>query len=140
MAPQTVNSHLRQEATSLPILDLLTKPITVLQGVSHSAANALKLLEINTVFGLAASSVFSTAVRIVAAAQAYSEFGVVGRVPADLIDNKALAYPIRELQDKNIVILQSIGPKIAKELEEALAVTTIRDWRALPAKTPHTPP
>ncbi len=43
---------------------MFTRPITILQGVSDDAAKALKTIDVSTVIGLAASSVFASAKRI----------------------------------------------------------------------------
>jgi hypothetical protein len=59
----------KTEFASLPVAEMLGKPVTVLLGVSEDAASALRGLDIESVFDLALSHVFAAAVELDDAAE-----------------------------------------------------------------------
>ena len=127
MLNQPINSLIRDEASSLTLVELLNKPVTILRGVSTASASALKKIYIEKILDLAASSIFMMAKQISDASQQESRLGILGNIPADMVDAEALSIPLNELYSKDISILKGIGPDTAKLLQKALSISTIRD-------------
>lgn len=129
---QSLNPLVREEGLTLSPLELLQKPVTILQGTPEAAVDALKKIDIMTVFDLAASSVFNVANRITDAMSTESELGAIGRVPTDMVDVDALNVPLKELHTKDISVLRAIDPQTASAIKSTLPVSTIRDLALWP--------
>jgi hypothetical protein len=67
MRPQNLSDVLASEHTSLTAEEILRQPPDVLLDVSAAARTALGSLDVRLVFDLAASRVFATAARLLAA-------------------------------------------------------------------------
>ena len=116
-------------------LDELIKgsPLTLL-GVSRDAATALTHININTIFDLALSGIFQTAVYISALESEDPEILRTRIVPDDLLDNSVDKTNIESLSTLGIKSIRGIGDVTGNELRSALSVNTIRDlalWRLI---------
>jgi hypothetical protein len=138
MMNNSIISLVRDEGRWLSLSDLLTSPVTILQGVSNDAATVLEAIDISTAFDLSASSVFATARRIADATRPNSELGAIGRVPANMVDKDSRSVPLKDLYAEGIEVLKSIGPQTAVNLGTALAVNTIRDLALWPNNSDRT--
>jgi outer membrane protein OmpA-like peptidoglycan-associated protein len=132
MFQQPISSLIHDEASSLTLVELINGPVTTLRGVSAASASALKKIYIEKILDLAASSIFLMAKQISDAGQQESRLGILGNIPADMVDAEALSIPLNELYSKDISILKGIGPDTAKLLKKALSVSTIRDLALWP--------
>ncbi|GFN30044.1 hypothetical protein [Paenibacillus xylaniclasticus] len=124
----------RTEYRNLPIRELLRLSPHVLLGVSQKAADALKLLEINTLFDLATSSVFDAASKLLnAASDIHSALSQHGTPTADLVrESVAAGVKVNELQFLPISALQGVPESEAAGLQQVLDVSTIRDFALYP--------
>ena len=78
------------EFQSVPLAEVLSKPVTALLGVTTDAAAALADIGVETVFDLALSRVFAAAVELVrAATDPGSAFSRFGAPPSDLLADDA---------------------------------------------------
>lgn len=127
-------SIVRTEFRLLTPREVLHQPPRALLGVSPGAEAALGKLEIRTVFDLATSSVFEDAARLVAAASDYrSPFAQHGAATSDVVREAATAgVKVDELQLRPISVLDRIPDAVAAELQDALAVETVRDLALWP--------
>ena len=107
---------------------ILQSPISVLLGVGEAAVDALHPLQIQTVFDLATSRVFTNANSIVSAAgSSDSLFNQYGAVTSDIIDESQAHVTVLELPSQPIESLEGIGPNNGQPIRAALHVNTIRD-------------
>jgi hypothetical protein len=122
----------KTEFASLPVAEMLGKPVTVLLGVSDDAAAALRGLDIESVFDLALSHVFAAAVELDDAAEnAANTFSRFGAPPADVLSNGAAGTTkVSDLRFQPIGILAGIPDAAA--LQTALGVVTVRDLAVYP--------
>ena len=122
----------KTEFASLPVAEMLGKPVTVLLGVSDDAAAALGGLDIENVFDLALSHVFAAAVQLDDAADnSTNTFSRFGAPPADLLnDGAAGTTKVTDLRFEPIGILAGIPDAAA--LQAALGVETVRDLAVYP--------
>jgi hypothetical protein len=122
----------KTEFASLPVAEMLGKPVTVLLGVSDDAAAALGGLDIENVFDLALSHVFAAAVQLDDAADnATNTFSRFGAPPADLLNNgTAGTTKVADMRFEPIGILAGIPD--AAGLQAALGVETVRDLAVYP--------
>ncbi len=97
----SLSNLVRAEGGSLSPSELLSKPVTILQGVSDPAKEALQQIYVLTVFDLATSSVFYQARRIVEAVEGHNEITAYGKVPADLLDQSGQTVPLAELPEND---------------------------------------
>ena len=104
----------------------------VLLGVSAEAQTTLETLDLRSVFDLAASRVFATATRLLAAHRdPTSAEARLNAVPADAVDPPP-GIPASELATQPIAILKGIGAERGAQIAAALDVVTVRDlalWR-----------
>jgi hypothetical protein len=115
----------RQASQNLTLKALLTSPVTVLEGVSAAAADALDELGIKTVFDLGGSRHFNDARELVAAANPGGLASRFGSVPADWLDATAgAADAIGELQ---VSAIPGIAASVADALAQACGIATIAD-------------
>lgn len=128
-----MSDYLKSDSASLDAREALSSSTAILLGVSDSAANALKLVEIGTVFDLAASSLFASANRILLSGRdpndVYVKFGLA---PKDLIHNGNNNSAVNNLQFASIDQLSALDPLTATALSEGLNVKTIRDLALWP--------
>ncbi|MFC7529171.1 hypothetical protein [Actinoplanes sp. GCM10030250] len=125
--------YVKSQYQALNIGDVLRGAPTVLLGVGDPAVAALSGIGIKTVFDLSVSAVFDDAARLVASAgNPRSVLRRFGRGPASLIDDGALLIDTSELPYAGIVQLAGVDAAAATALEQALAVTTIRDLALWP--------
>lgn len=105
----------------------------ILLGVSEDAAAALKLIEIESVFDLATSSIFANASKLLNAGRdpkdIYYRFG---SPPKDVILEDVDGRRVDELRFAGIEILEGLTPSSAKTISEALDVKTVRDLALWP--------
>jgi hypothetical protein len=122
----------KTEFASLPVAEMLGKPVTVLLGVSDDAAAALGGLDIENVFDLALSHVFAAAVQLDDAADnSTNTFSRFGAPPADLLnDGGAGTTKVTDMRFEPIGILAGIPD--APGLQAALGVETVRDLAVYP--------
>jgi hypothetical protein len=134
MANDDIYNALRNEARSLPIINLLQQPCSALLGVNDSAKDALAKLSVFTIFDLASSAVFDTATKIVTAStdpqNAVYRFG---KVPADQVRASAVdGVPLQKLLDQPIAVLSAVPEADADKISKALDAGTIRDLAVYP--------
>ncbi|MET0156242.1 MAG: hypothetical protein ABW189_09115 [Rickettsiales bacterium] len=124
----------RTEYRNLPLRELLNKSPHVLLGVSPKAAEALELLEIDTVFDFGTSAAFDAATKLL---RAGTEVGDAlrqhGAATADLVRESVTAgVKVDELQYLGINALQSVPEEHADAVKDALDVQTVRDMALYP--------
>lgn len=118
----------RTDARSLDPREILTRPVSVLMGVSPEATSVLAPLGIVTVFDLAASSLFHAAQdlgRTVGGTP--SSLARHGQVPGDVVDDSVRGRDPESLALSTIDVLREITPSLRKVMENALHVTSVRD-------------
>jgi hypothetical protein len=130
--PTLLRNLVRADGHSLSPSELLSKSVTILQGVSEGAKDALKLIDVLTVFDLATSSIFYQARKILEAVDEQNEITAYGKVPADLLDHSVQLVPLVELPGKDIEQLKGIGSATSAAFKSALSVITIRDLALWP--------
>jgi hypothetical protein len=123
---------LKTEFLSVPVAEILGRPVGVLLGVSDDAETALGALGIESVFDLALSRVFAAAVELEDAGDdATNTFSRFGSPPADLVKpGVAGATRVSDLRFESVEILAGIPDPAA--LQSALGVVTVRDLAVYP--------
>ena len=123
---------LKTEFLTLPVAEVLGKPVTVLLGVSDEAATALAELDVNSVFDLAMSRVFAAAVQLEDAGDnASNTLSRFGSAPADIVDDGLPGtVKVSDLRFEPVGILAGIPNPDA--LATALGVETVRDLAVYP--------
>ena len=120
--------HLKTGFEQLTEREVLRESPVVLQGATQAAANALRLLDIYSVFDLATSRVFTNATHLLKnGSNGASLFFKHGYAPADAVDRTLAGEPVDELRFKKIGILHGINAAQATTISSALGVTTVRD-------------
>lgn len=116
--------------------ETLSKPVTSLIGVTPTAAEVLKKIGITTIQDLATSSIFNLANQLAEAGKPIVHLpqgnGHIPKIPTDLLDDEVLNKPIERLATEPINVLKAIGQEHAKEIAEALGVTTVRELAKWP--------
>jgi hypothetical protein len=127
---QEIASFLTTESQGLPFAQVLRKPVVALLGVTTDASEALKALEVFTVFDLATSDVFATAVKILDAGQSTKSLLYQhGEPPADLIRaSVAGGTKLGQLQDSKIDVLQQVPQDKAATIAKALGISDVREF------------
>ena len=125
---------IRTEFRNVTPNELLGKPPTVLLGVSAAAATALAILEIETVFDLATSGVFSDAGKLVeAGSELRGPLYQHGSPTSDLVrEVRSAGKQVAELQFEPIDVLQRIPEAESAQIGSALDATTVRDLALYP--------
>lgn len=128
-----MNQYLKTEHMKLDPRETLQSTPAVLLGVSTAAADALKLLEVESVFDLATSRLFANAGRLLQAGldpkDAYYRFGAP---PKDVVGSAADGRRVDELRFESIGILEGLNAAKAATLSQALDVETVRDLALWP--------
>lgn len=124
----------RSEFQSLPLREILRKPPSVLLGVSQDIEDALKLIEINTVFDFATSAAFDDANKLVHAARDLaSAMYQHGAPSSDMVrEAEITGQKLSEIQYLPISALERIPTADAAALETALDVGRIKDFAFYP--------
>lgn len=118
-------SLVRSNVSGLLPNELLIQSVDVLQGVSQDVVSALEKIGIKTVFDLAASSIFFTAMRLTEAGLPDSQFSKIGRVPRDMVDDTSVS--LEDIPNKDIDFLSALDTNTAQNLKQSMAVNSIRD-------------
>ncbi|KAE8764007.1 hypothetical protein [Georgenia thermotolerans] len=123
---------LKTEFVSLPLAEVLGRPVTVLLGVDDDAATALAALEIASVFDLAMSRVFTAAVELNDAGENPSSILTrFGAAPADLVaPGLPATSKVADLRLQPVGVLAGVSDPAA--LQHALGVATVRDLAVWP--------
>lgn len=134
LTPDDLTSVIRTEFRNLPLRELLHRETRVLLGVNEGTANALKTLDINTVFDLATSVVFDAATKLVTAGNNLkSLLYQYGSPTADMVrETEAAGKKIEELQFLPISLLQNIPESEVASITTQLDVQTVRDLAFYP--------
>jgi hypothetical protein len=119
--------HLKSEYLDLELDQIVTSPITVLNGVSEEAAKSLEALSILTVYDLAFSRVFSNAYAIAHGSEDPDSFVKHGIIPSDVIDGPFRSENIENTKFEDILALEGIGETDGARIKAALNVNTIYD-------------
>lgn len=123
-----IHRHVRSEFRLLEASELVSRPVAVLLGVSADAVALLGNLNIETVFDLASSVIFSAARRIADAADdPNADMALVGVAPLDMVDVAARTMPVRELHIAPLSRLRGVSDQTAAGIATAMSITTIRD-------------
>ncbi|GLA74444.1 hypothetical protein AtubIFM55763_005688 [Aspergillus tubingensis] len=127
-------SLFKSSAPNVSLVELLQQPASALLGVDNAATSSLKIIKVNTVFDLATSIVFDSAVKIfTAATDPNSIFSRHGKPPADLIrTSRTTGKSLQELSSEPISILSAVPESSADTISEALDVRTVRDLALYP--------
>lgn len=129
-----IQQLLKTAYANLEPREALQRPVDILLGVSPRAGEALKSLEIHSVFDLALSVIFQNAAKLLSSKDNPADSLVrYGSVPSDLIDASAENSDVATLAGMDIQVLSGIGPITAPEIKEALQVQTVRDLALWPA-------
>ena len=126
----SVSAQLKTSHRSLDVVEVLSSPVEVLLGVSSTASKALAQIDVSTVFDLACSQVFSTAVAVVSAAEGKSDAARFGRLPSDVFDKPAPVIP--DLVEADLEGLKALEPGVPTALKSAFGVATVRDLALWP--------
>lgn len=126
--------YVRTEFRARSLRELLHEPPTVLIGVDAEAGTALDLLEVRTVFDLAASSVFAAAVQITDSAEkAASALAQYGAPPSDLVhEDKTAGLGIGDLVTAGIEVLQGVPEASAAQIATGLGAANVRELALYP--------
>lgn len=90
--------------------ELLKRPTEALLGVDREAADALRVLFINSVFDLASSHLFSSSHKLALESQGKSSvFDHVGAIPADIVDANMVSMSPSDIALSGIEVLRGIG-------------------------------
>jgi hypothetical protein len=127
-------SFLRSEHVSADVHQVLRAPVTALAGVSQTAADALALIGVRTVFDLAASSVFALAQAAAEAGTVTSLPARIGVTPSDWLAPGTTFESPSDIPDLPLAALRGLPPETAAALTAALDVTSIRDFAAWPPR------
>jgi hypothetical protein len=127
-----VGTYVRTNDRSLSPHELLHKPIGALIGVDKGAYEALKKLNLITVFDLAVSTLFNSASELLSAGE--NRNGGLGRygVPGDLVDDEFRSMPVRELALQPVSVLRAISDDLGREIELSLDIESIRELALWP--------
>lgn len=133
-SPTDIFSLLKNSAQTVPFVNLLQQPVNVLLGVDDIANTALQDLGILTIFDLATSVAFDSAVKVVSAASdPKSALYRYGKPPADLVRASHVAgKPLQDLQNEPIILLASIPEASAPTIGTALDAKSVRDLAFYP--------
>ncbi|MEW6518368.1 MAG: hypothetical protein AB1461_03040 [Thermodesulfobacteriota bacterium] len=101
-------------------------------GVSPAAESALAVLNIRSIFDLAASRVFAAASSLVAIGQDPASVEARLNVVADDVARVPSGMPVRDLARQPITILRAVDEAAASALSAALDVACIRDLTLWP--------
>lgn len=123
----TVDRWLRESARVLATDAVLSQPVSVLQGVTPAAEQALAAVGIVTVLDLGASELFGVARSIADAADRVDVPGAQGPLPADMLDDGARGASAASVAAMHPEVLRTLVPGAARLLEEALPAATVRD-------------
>ena len=131
---QEIASLVRADFRDTIFSDLLRRPTSVLLGANPAAVDALKLLEVNTVFDLATSEVFASASKISEAGNnTRSLLYQHGSPTADLVREEAVGgAKVDQLRFLKIGALERVPAGQADTVAKALDVDTIRDLALYP--------
>jgi len=111
--------------------EVLVSEIDILLGVSPGAMEALKAVDIYTVFDLATSRIFNNAWRICNRGND-NLFSKYNLVPSEVILGRTLSGELDELYQEKIEKLDGIGVHNGGPIREGLSVDTIRDLAQWP--------
>ena len=128
-----MNENLKTEHMKLDLREALRSSPGILLGVTQAAAAALKLVEIESVFDLATSRLFTNAARLLKAGldpkDTYFRFGAP---PKDVVRSAADNHRVDELRFEGIEILEGLDEAKAKTISAGLDVKTVRDLALWP--------
>src|SRR5215831_17311752 len=101
MQPAQAGYHelVTQASRNKTLDEILKSPLTVLLGVTPTAAKALAAIHINTVFDLAASATFHAAstIAITNGTNETDSSAPMGRLPLDVVDDAQAGKTVEEL-------------------------------------------
>jgi hypothetical protein len=131
-----MNDNLKTEHVKLDPREALRVSPTILLGVSMTAAAALKLVEIESVFDLATSRLFANANQLLSAGldpkNTYYRFGTP---PKDVVNANADGHRVDELRFDSITILDGLGAASGLQPEWALSrLSVVRHLRLGPGR------
>ena len=124
-----LSDAIRSEFRELPLHEILHRSPRALLGVTEDAEKALATLEIVTVFDLATSAAFTSAVRILeAGTDLHSAYAIFGAPTADIVrETKTAGTKVDELQFLEIDALEAVPEADAAVIAKALDAANIRD-------------
>jgi hypothetical protein len=123
--------YLKTDFWTLEPDSVLRASPSVLLGVSDDAAEALRAVDVHSVFDLAMARVFANAERLLeAAVRTESALARFGAAPSDVVG--ANGGRVEELGFDDIDVLDGVGPDLARRLTAALDVRTVRDLALWP--------
>lgn len=129
----SIKQLVKGEYESLDARTLLHQPITVLLGVDDKATDALKLINIHSVFDLASSEVFNNAREITESANGeVSDLSQHGLVPADAVNSSSKDTPISDLVHEDIYTLNGVNETNRGKIGDAIRLENIRDFSYWP--------
>lgn len=132
-----MNVHFSQlvksEYTNKSVREILDSPIDVLVGVDDEDVNAMAHLDIETVYDLATSRVFTLAREVTMAADGNDEspMAAYGYAPSDATTSGE-RQSIQELAVDDISSLPGVGEEFDDDVRDAIALTTVRDFSLWP--------
>lgn len=136
--PTKISDYIRGDFLHLTPQEILQLPPTALNGVSPQAADALKLINITSIFDLASSRAFSDAANLYLASQDINHpIAKQGAVPTDMVvGDTSSTTDAREFQYEDVGKLRSVAQNIASDIQNKfktpLSVDTIRDLALWP--------
>ncbi|MEO0535909.1 MAG: hypothetical protein AAF215_18800 [Cyanobacteria bacterium P01_A01_bin.123] len=126
---QPIKQLVKGEYQNYGARELLQQSVTVLIGANKETAEALKNLDIHSIFDLAASRIFNTAYEISKASEGQSSaLSKHGLVASDSINNRLRGTSITDLAVQSIEALDGIGPNNIESLRQSIDLETIRDF------------
>ncbi|MCZ2438601.1 MAG: hypothetical protein LC119_00310 [Burkholderiales bacterium] len=117
------SAHASEDASAL-----LHQPVSVLVGIGVGGSAVLRKLGIQTVFDLAASTVFNACLRLARPGPALKRLIQQGHVPNELV--AAPARDDRELASVELARLRGLSAALVQDIEQQLGARTLGDLAA----------
>lgn len=131
---KTINPkhYFKTSAVTKSVEELIKGPVSDLIGVSDDAAKVLFKINIKSVFDLAFSDIFKSAVYIAGIDDQNSGIAKTKQIPREVLDDSVDTTNIETIKSLGIKAIRGIGDVASKEMKESMAIATIRDLALWP--------
>jgi hypothetical protein len=133
-ADAEIFSYLKLQAQAFSSIDVLAQPVDLLLGVDAGAKDALKLIDVSSIFELATSLAFAAAQKIVAGgSDPTTVLFRFGKPSPDLVRPEVSAgTTLQALQNEPISVLSAVPLEHADTIAAALDAASVRDLGLYP--------